>query len=69
MRLFVNTWPKYRAGFIRRRGTIAAKKTLVEVCKDPSEKQLGGKQETKKPFILPFNEKLCQGTISLGWKV
>lgn len=45
----------------------------VEVCKEPSEKQVGcicgNKQEAKELFILPFNEKLCQGTISLGWKV
>lgn len=45
----------------------------MEVCKKPSEKQVGcicgDKQEATEPFVLLFNEKLCQGTISLGWKV
>lgn len=68
----VNTGPKFRTDFTERRGTIVAK-TSVEVCKQPSEKQIGSicgdKQEAKEPFILPFNEELCQDTISLGQKV
>lgn len=64
-----NAWPKGRADFTGRRGTVVAK-TSLEVCKEPSEKQVGcfcgDKQEAKEPFILPFNEELCQGAISLG---
>ena len=62
MRRFVNTGPKCRAGFIRRRDKVAAKEALVEVCKEPSERQLGcicgDKQEAKQPFILASNENL-----------
>lgn len=65
----VNTWPKCKADFTGRRGTVVAK-TSVGVCKEPSGKEVGcfcgDKQEAKEPFILPFNEELCQGAISLG---
>lgn len=65
----VNTWPKCRADFTGKRDIIVAK-TSVEICQEPSEKQVGSicgdKQEVKEPFILPFNEELCHGAIGLG---
>lgn len=47
-----------------------SQKTLVEVHKKPIEKQVGcirgDKQEAKEPFILSFNEKLCQVQLVLA---